>query len=275
MPSSSKRKRKYALIPNSAERCGMCAILASRGYAYKAPFKPHNGCQCSFAMEGEKVEGYDADRYKAIYENAYAKANEGGALRKKWDALTEEEKDAWARRAKVEKGLSGDAYDNFVYHNVAEEIEEELYRNDAEYIALSHRYLNSSTDLYRFAGKVEEIEGYDDFVIHSDGIDFAYADASGKEISVSVNEFAAMIRENPLYGGGDIRLIACSSGKSVNGAAQQLSDNLGVNVLAPNMDVHIGFDGRMVLAETDDQYCRITAGEEEESGKWVLFRPRT
>lgn len=123
MPSSSK-KRKYALIPNSAERCGMCTILASRGYAYKAPFKPHNGCQCSFAMEGEPVDGYDAAKYRYIYEKAYAKASDDGALRRKWDALSDEEKSAWARRAKVEKGLSGDAYDNFVYHEVARSIEE-------------------------------------------------------------------------------------------------------------------------------------------------------
>ena len=48
--------------------------------------------------------------------------------------------------------------------------------------------------------------------------------------NVNVVDFARMLKSNPDYHGGDIRLFACSAGKYDDGAAQLLADQLNVKL---------------------------------------------
>ena len=53
------------------------------------------------------------------------------------------------------------------------------------------RYLNSSDKLYYNASKVKPLEGYQDFVCHSDEFGFEFRDADGKVIrQCTPSEFA-------------------------------------------------------------------------------------
>lgn len=141
-------------------------------------------------------------------------------------------------------------------------------------------YLNRSTEFYERMSKVKPLPDYQDFGIHGDqdGYAFAYTDASGEDIGkwtqVSVREFAAMILSNPDYRGGPIRLLACSTGKHPDGAAQQLANYLGVEVLAPNKDLYIFDDGTYNLASSEWESKMIKKGELRETGKWIPFIPK-
>ena len=42
------------------------------------------------------------------------------------------------------------------------------------------------------------------------------------------------MRDDPLFGGGNIRLLACHTGAQKNVFAQQLANELGVTVRVPN-----------------------------------------
>ena len=72
------------------------------------------------------------------------------------------------------------------------------------------------------------------------------------------------MKNNPEYSGGPVRLISCSTGAKQNGIAQQLSNKLGVKVLAPSDTLYIYPNGSTVIgpnAYTD-------------TGRWELFVPR-
>jgi len=123
-------------------------------------------------------------------------------------------------------------------------------------------YVNSSDMLYKYSKKIEPIEGYEDIVIHGDESGFELRDLNDDVASkYTPREFAEMLREDPNYHGGDIRLISCQSGKGDTSAAQMLSNQLGVNVLAPNDVVFVDINGNISIGEEND-------------GEWILFKPK-
>lgn len=71
-----------------------------------------------------------------------------------------------------------------------------------------------------------------------------------------------------------IRLIACNAGKFDDGFAQAMADELGVEILAPDQFVYIDFDGRMILAQSDNEYKKIIIGAARSTGTWRTFVPR-
>lgn len=150
-------------------------------------------------------------------------------------------------------------------------------RSDAsrsDVVAASPVFLNSSTELYRRMKKVEPVDGYRDYGMHCDGRVFSYTDADdGHETEVSPKELAEMIQSDPKYDGSAVRLLACSAGKYKDGAAQQLADELGVEVLAADQDVYFDFDGAYRLARSGYENTRIVRGEAESSGRWLVFKP--
>ena len=93
---------------------------------------------------------------------------------------------------------------------------------------------------------------------------FVFKNADGVESTVSVLEFAHILKESGLYHGGDVRLISCETGKSGSITAQGLADELGVNVLAPTDVVYIDANGKMIVSS--DGYTN--------DGEWVIFEPR-
>lgn len=131
-------------------------------------------------------------------------------------------------------------------------------------VALSSRYLNSSEQLYRNAALVEPIDGYEDIFIHGDKTGFAIKDKNEVEHDFyTPREFAAILKNDPNYHGGDIRLLSCETAADGAIAAQLLANFLGVNVLAPTDIVWVDFEGK------------ITIGPDEftNSGTWVIKEP--
>lgn len=91
----------------------------------------------------------------------------------------------------------------------------------------------------------------------------------------TMSELRESILATPSYGGGPIRLIACTAGKSPNGLAQRLADVMGVDVLAPTQTVFINERGDLVLANSDEEYTQIVAGIIKSTGEWLVFKPRS
>lgn len=131
------------------------------------------------------------------------------------------------------------------------------------------RYVNKNDLLYRNAEKVKPIEGYEDVVCHGDKLGFAFRDADGKESSISVNELADILRKDPSYKGGAIRLLSCETGAEDAITAQALADEMNVNVLAPTDFLWIGSEGQMRICV--DQK---TAMKGISTGEWRLFKPK-
>ena len=93
----------------------------------------------------------------------------------------------------------------------------------------SPTFANSKDQLYQNSKKIEPIKGYEDVVVHGDMYGFVFKNADGVESTVSVHEFADILKESGLYNGGDIRLISCETGKPGALAAQGLANKLDVN----------------------------------------------
>lgn len=87
------RKPRYARVPNGAETCDFCLMLASRGFVYKseaAASHAHAGCDCRTvpSWKSQGVEGYDPSAIFDRWQDAIdAKAKE----RAERNGTTEEE----------------------------------------------------------------------------------------------------------------------------------------------------------------------------------------
>jgi RHS repeat-associated protein len=114
--------------------------------------------------------------------------------------------------------------------------------------------------IYQKFLRSERAPGYQDILIHG------AENAPGFEVSgkfVSPSGLADALRANPAYAGGPIRLLACRAGYEWGGAAQQLSDELGVPVMAPTDDLWIHRDGSMTIGPTG----------KDDTGIWFNFYP--
>ncbi len=125
-------------------------------------------------------------------------------------------------------------------------------------------YLNSSDELKRNALKVTPLTGYEDIVIHGDKTGFAIKDKSGKEHDYyTPREFAEILKKDPNYKGGNIRLMACEAGSKGAISAQILANSLNVEVLAPTDILWIDCDGNMTIGP--DEFTN--------TGYWKKFYP--
>jgi hypothetical protein len=133
--------------------------------------------------------------------------------------------------------------------------------------------------LYEHAQRIKPLDGYDDFVCHATADTFLIY-SGNEEIKMPAKEYAEHIKASSSFHNRPIRIISCQSGEKADGAAQQLANELGVNVLAPTEEVSVDEDGRMfvsnndVLAElwfeADDDIKQYI----KETGKWVVFEPQ-
>lgn len=160
----------------------------------------------------------------------------------------------WAKRESAEK----------IYNTVYPNDINATARMQRKIIPLS-RYVNSSDKLHRYAKNIIPIDGYEDMVIHGDQYGFELRDLNDEIASqYTPEEFAEILRNDPNYHGGNIRLISCSTGRGNDCAAQKLANELGVNVISPTDTVWVFEDGDMVVGET----------EFENTGTWLLFKPK-
>lgn len=90
-------------------------------------------------------------------------------------------------------------------------------------------------------------------------------------------EAADMIRNSQAFNGQNIRLISCQTGANgENSIAQQIADELGVDVMAPTEIVTVEpVEGKMFISNNDILTRLWIRGENViETGKWVIFKPR-
>ena len=163
--------------------------------------------------------------------------------------------------------------------NVAEPLENTGKSGIIKVAKASALFVGKTDLLYEHAQRIKPLDGYDDFVCHATADTFLIY--SGKdEIEMPAKEYAEHIKASSSFHNRPIRIISCQSGEKDDGAAQQLANELGVNVLAPTEEVSVDEDGRMfvsnndVLAElwleADDDIKQYI----KETGKWVVFEPQ-
>ena len=85
---------------------------------------------------------------------------------------------------------------------------------------MSRIYVNRSDRTSDYMTKVKPIEGFKDFGAHGTPDELIYEGTSGEETTLTVKEFAQTLRDDPLFGGGNIRLLACHTGAQKNVFAQ-------------------------------------------------------
>ena len=90
-----------------------------------------------------------------------------------------------------------------------------------------------------------------------------------KDQILDADQVAHLIRNSPQYVGGEqkVKLYSCETGKLPNGFAQQLANNLGILVEAPNRELHPTKTGgfEIVKKVTNKIFLR---------GSWVPFNPK-
>jgi hypothetical protein len=144
--------------------------------------------------------------------------------------------------------------------------EAELEEQVSSAVPASPSFFHSSEDISKYAKNIKPLKGYEDVTIHATSTEFWLQDKVGKWYKLSPKQFAKRIRQSPNYYGGKIRLIACNSAeKGVGtGAAQELADELGVQIMAPTDKVWIWDDGRL----------NVGVDEFTPTGTWIIITPR-
>lgn len=108
--------------------------------------------------------------------------------------------------------------------------------------------------------KVELLESYYDVAMHGSPTAVAFG---SRKANMSPRLLASIIRHSEGWKGQNIRLISCSTGKR-NGDdycfAEELSNALGVTVIAPNKDLYISRNGEMRVGNNRE-------------GSFVVFKP--
>lgn len=84
----------WARVPSGTKTCAFCTTLASKGFGYTtaeaAAKQSHNDCRCLIVPSFEKhpkVEGYDPERYKHMYDYCQMRSADGTVDMKATQAL--------------------------------------------------------------------------------------------------------------------------------------------------------------------------------------------
>lgn len=140
--------------------------------------------------------------------------------------------------------------------------------------ALSRVYVNKSDKLYENMSKIRPEDGYDDYGWHGDADNLYYYDSGGREIKVTAKEFADILKRDPSYSGGDVRLLSCNGGQKPNGFAQQLANELDVVVKAPTEALWVNESGELFISDSEVLAEMWEMGlPVKESGEWAIFKP--
>lgn len=146
-------------------------------------------------------------------------------------------------------------------------------------IKLGSKFVNPTDQLYTNADKIKPIEGYGDIVIHGTPDSLLINGLDGEQWEYGAKEAAEMIRNSREFHGQPIRLIACQTGAKENGIAQQIADELGVEVMAPTEIVNVDIDGEMFLCDNGElaEIWNTSSAEERKDirqhGEWKVFKP--
>lgn len=274
MQNTLRDGAEWAWIPQG-DTCPFCLMLASNGWrrASKKAIKNghadhiHNNCDCTYCVRFDHettVEGYDPDALYDQYINAGDTSNERiNALRRQHyaanrDYIRAQQNAAYARRVTAKMKEANPMLE-----------------------PLSRSYISHNDELYENVQNVKPIKGYEDFAVH--GIPeeslVEYETNNGMWVKYNAKDIADMIREEPSYGGGKIRLLSCGAGSSRSNFAQELANELGVEVLAPTETLWVAPNGEMFISDNEilaDMW--YNKGDIDYSfqptGRWRPFTPK-
>ena len=144
--------------------------------------------------------------------------------------------------------------------------------------SFSLRFLSNRDSVYNNMENVDPLDGYEDVACHADPYSFGFVDPdTGMEVQeADARMFARLLKDSGKYQGKPIRLIACEAGKLQDGLAQQLANELGVEVLAPTKPVYLNSQGSMVLAD-DEAMARDLLRKATKKWSlegWIRFRAK-
>lgn len=173
---------------------------------------------------------------------------------------------------------NGSMYRERVYEGGGNPRFTETNHEEGGMIQLSRSYFGDDRRLNAYFEQVKPIEGFEDFGFHCDPYEMSLT-VNGQKVDYSAAEFADMLRVDPSYNGGNIRLLSCSAGAADDGFAQQLANELGVNVLAPTEILNMDENGEMFISDNDTLagiWYNSNAEERakiRQTGYWRLFEP--
>lgn len=117
-------KPKWARVPSGAETCSFCLMLASFGFntsSSDVASHTHANCDCRIVPQWGKgsIEGYDPEGMYRRYESCLDTIGGRDGVRREWEALPDDEREAYiANHGKKE----GAAFDAFLNKRVSAEI---------------------------------------------------------------------------------------------------------------------------------------------------------
>ena len=144
-----------------------------------------------------------------------------------------------------------------------------IIKVDKDVAQASQKYLNKNDMLYINSKNIKQLKGYEDIVCHGDRYSLVFKDMNGDESNVSAKEFVDILKQNPDYKGGNIRLIAREVGAGEGIVPQYIANELGVKVLAPTEVVNVFPNGDMCVANDIQD-----ALQKNETGEWKMFVPK-
>ena len=142
-------------------------------------------------------------------------------------------------------------------------------KQEDELLTLSTSFLHRRDKLYERTKLVPKVDGFEDVFGHGDAYSLVIKNADNKELGyISAEQVIDWLKQGGDYQGGDIRLVACSTGKEPAIVPRYLAQELNVSVMAPSEDVNIDFKGNIILAD-DENDAKMGV----ETGEWVIFHP--
>lgn len=146
-------------------------------------------------------------------------------------------------------------------------------------IKLSSKFVNPTDPLYTNANKIKPVKGYGDIIIHGSPDSLLINGLNGEQWEYGAKEAAEMIRNSREFHGQPIRLVSCQTGAKKNGIAQQIADELGVEVMAPTEIANVDIDGEIFLSDNGElaEIWNTSSAEERKTirptGEWKVFKP--
>lgn len=121
--------------------------------------------------------------------------------------------------------------------------------------------LGAGDQLRPFVDAVVPKEGWFDMIIHGHPQGFGVLHNGNMEL-LTHRDLATFMKKNG-WDGDPVRLMSCKTGMCPDGAAQNLANKLGVEVMAPSHTLWFWADGRLTIGPV----AKMNIGE------WRLFKP--
>ncbi|MCQ2499777.1 MAG: hypothetical protein MJ117_00350 [Lachnospiraceae bacterium] len=257
MLKNAKRDGAYFAWVAHGDTCPYCLMLSAIGWQkagkntirgkHADHIHPHCDCQYVVDFKGDlKVEGYDPEKMQ----------------QKIMDIVDPDEEKYWGNfdyflNANGRQTWASKGRDNTDMRILRRELAAkksaslnvEIAKKELKTLSVYH--MNPNDDALERVKKAKPIDGYEDFAIHGapEQGKVVYESTNGQNVYFSAREYADIIREEPTYKGGDIRLLSCGMGNEKNGFAKELAEILGRNVLAPTETLHVGDNGELFITD--------------------------